>query len=322
MTWTRSLRVKKPGVLATVQDCGRRGAARFGVSPSGAADWFSARAANLLVGNDPCAPLVEITLTGAIFDSPCDARVAVTGAAAELTIDGRGADAWRSHDVQAGAVVAIGPAQRGARSYLAVDGGLEVPLVLGSASTDLGGAFGGFEGRALRAGDVLPLGDVDAATERDPGRIRPALGYAPESIPHWTSATVLRVLPGPHRERLAERALHELVRRSYTVSSRSTRQGLSLEGDALELDRPTDIVSAGACAGNVQITAAGLPIVLLAEHQTTGGYATVACVTSADMPRAGQLRPSDTVRFEFVTQTDASHALAAMGRLLGTALLL
>jgi antagonist of KipI len=319
VTWARTLRVETPSVLTTVQDCGRRGAAHFGVSPSGAADWYSARAANLLVANDPCAALVEITLTGAAFELRSHALIAVTGAAGPLTIDGRTASMWHAHDVPAGARIVVGAAVRGARSYLAVDGGLEVPLVLGSASTDLGGGFGGCNGRALRAGDVLPLGDV--VPELQLGRrkrvsVRQLLGYAPECIPHWTSATTLRVVPGPFRERLSERALRALERHLYLVSSRSTRQGLQFEGDALELEGPMGIVSAGACAGCVQITSAGLPVVLLAEHQTTGGYATVACVTTADLPRAGQLRAGDRVRFEFVTQSDAAHALASLKRLL------
>lgn len=323
MTWARALRVATPGVLTTVQDCGRRGAAHFGVSPSGAADWYSARAANLLVGNDPCAALVEITLTGATFEVRSAARIAVTGAAAPLSIDGRAVASWHAHDARAGALVAVGAAARGARSYLAIDGGLEVPLVLGSASTDLGGGFGGFEGRALRAGDTLPVGDVASRADDVAPRAQleeyqalPLLAYAPECIPHWTPSTTLRVLPGPYRAALPERARHALALNSYSVSSRSTRQGLQLDGEALDLDGPMDIVSAGACAGCVQITSAGLPVVLLAEHQTTGGYATVACVTTADLPRAGQLRAGDRVRFEFVTQADAAHALVSMKRLL------
>jgi antagonist of KipI len=317
-----TLRVKTPGVLATVQDCGRRGVAQFGVSPSGAADWYSARAANLLVENDPCAALAEVTLTGAAFELLGDARIAVTGAASPLTIDDRAAATWRTHDVRAGALIVIGPPQRGARSYLAIAGGLEVPLVLGSASTDLGGGFGGFNGRALRAGDVLPVADVElepADVELEPADVeleRSSRAYPPECIPHWTPSTTLRVLRGPYREKVPDAMIHELARHSYVVSSRSTRQGLQLDGDALELDQPMDIVSAGACAGCVQITGAGLPVVLLAEHQTTGGYATAACVASADLPRAGQLSAGDRVRFEFVTQADAAHALASLKRLL------
>jgi antagonist of KipI len=321
VSWARTLHVEKPGILSTVQDCGRRGVAHFGVSPSGAADWYSARAANLLVANDPCAALVEITLTGASFELRNDALIAVTGAAVPLTIDGQTVAGWHAHAVGAGARLVVGAATRGARSYLAVDGGLEVPLVLGSASTDLGGGFGGLDGRALRAGDTLPLGDV-APELRLEGRGRAStrpLAYPPECIPHWTSATTLRVVPGPFRERLSERAMQALALHSFVISSRSTRQGLQLEGDALELERPMDIVSAGACAGCVQITSAGLPVVLLAAHQTTGGYATVACVTTADLPRAGQLRAGDRVRFEFVTQADAAHALVSMKRLLAAA---
>jgi antagonist of KipI len=310
VTSARRVRVIAPGVLATVQDCGRREVAHLGVSPSGAADWYSARAANLLVENDPCSALVEITLTGAAFETQSAARVAITGASTPLTVDGRAAATWRSHTVPAGAHVVIGPAERGARSYLAARGGFKVPLVLGSASTDFGSGFGGFNGRALRAGDVLLLGDAAPAPERD-------LAYAAECIPHWTSSTTLRVVPGPYRCVLPEQALGALAQRTYAISSRSTRQGLQLEGDALELIGPTDIISAGACAGCVQITSAGLPVVLLAEHQTTGGYATVACVTRADLPRAGQLRAQDRVRFEFVTQADAAHALTSVRRLLG-----
>jgi antagonist of KipI len=319
MTLARSLRVDAASMLGTVQDCGRRGVAHLGVSPSGAADWYSSRAANLLVGNHPCAALVEITLTGAAFEARGDIRIALTGAAAPLTIDGKPAEAWRSHDVPAGAHVVIGPAERGARSYLAVAGGLDVPLVLGSASTDLGGGFGGFAGRALRAGDALPLFDdasLDSGETGTRAAARPPLAYPPECIPHWTSATTLRILPGPHARLLPEAAYETLLQQSYGVSSRSTRQGLQLDGVALELDRAMDVASAGVCAGCVQITSAGLPVVLLAEHQTTGGYATVACVTTADLPRAGQLRPGDRVRFEIVTQADAAYALVSMKRML------
>ena len=309
MMSTRSLHVHTPSMLATVQDCGRRGVAHLGVSPSGAADWFSARAANLLVGNDACAAVLEITLTGAVFEARDNIRISLTGASAPSSIDGREAATWRSHDVAAGARIAIGPAERGARSYLAAGGGMDVPLVLGSASTDLGGGFGGFEGRALRAGDMLPLLDVASGA-------RPPLAYPLECIPHWTPFSTLRILTGPHLGLLPQAAREALVAQTFTISSRSTRQGLQLDGERLPLDSPMDVISAGVCAGCVQITSAGVPVVLLAEHQTTGGYATVGCVTTADLPRAGQLRAGDQVRFELVTQTDAAYALVSLKRML------
>jgi len=316
----RALRVLAPGALSTVQDLGRRDVARFGVSPSGAADWYSASAANLLAGNSPNAALVETTLTGAEFELHADASIAVTGAVAALLIDGVPAARWQSHALRTGVKIEIGAAERGAHSYLAVDGGIEVPLVLGSASTDVGAGFGGYHGRPLRAGDVLNLaaGTPNANPNPLPAASTP-LAYQPETIQHWNPSTVLRVLPGPHRSALSDAAWHELFARSYGVSSRSTRQGLQLEGEPLPLDRPTDVISAGAYAGCVQITSAGLPVILLAEHQTTGGYATAACTIAADVPRAGQLRPGDRVRFTLVSRIDAVHALAGLHRMLASA---
>lgn len=316
MTSQRALRVLAPGALSTVQDLGRRDVARFGVSPSGAADWYSASAANLLVGNPTGAALIETTLTGAEFELQCDAAIAVTGAVASLLIDGVPAARWQAQEVRDGAKIEIGAAERGARSYLAVDGGIEVPLVLGSASTDLGAGFGGYRGRALRTGDIL---SVVARSLDPPSAASTPLCYAPETIPDWDPSTIVRVLPGPHRASLSDAAWHELFARSYGVSSRSTRQGLQLEGAPLALDRPTDVISAGAYAGCVQITSAGLPVMLLAEHQTTGGYATAACTIAADVPRAGQLRPGDRVRFTLVSRIDAVHALAALHRNLASA---
>jgi biotin-dependent carboxylase-like uncharacterized protein len=327
----RTLRVINPGLQSTVQDDGRRDVSRFGVSPSGAVDWFSARAANLLVGNATGAAVIETTLLGASFEISCDARIAITGAFAPMTIDGATARAWRSHDVRAGARISIGPAERGARSYVGIEGGIEVPLVLGSASTDLGAGFGGYQGRALRAGDLLNVGperSPEAGTDVEPERSlgvapsearRQHLAYPPKTIPSWDPSVTLRVLPGPHRSSLSERLWDELLVRSYGVSSRSTRQGVQLEGDAIGLERPTDVISAGAYAGCVQVTSAGLPVILLAEHQTTGGYATAACIIAADTPRAGQLRPGDAVRFVLVSQAEAVHALRALRRTLDSA---
>lgn len=320
-TPSRDLRVVSPGVLSTVQDCGRRGVARMGVTPSGAADQYSARAANRLVGNDECAATIEITLTGASFELLAATRCAVTGAAALIEIDGARVPTWHSQDVQPGARLTVGPATRGARSYLALNGGIAVSLVFGSAATDVGAGFGGFEGRALRAGDLLTLGpSTFAQTYSNPADSSAGpLAYPPESIPHWAPSATLRILAGPQRDMLSDHAFATFLKRTYNVSSRSTRQGVQLDGEPLDLDRPMDIASAGAVVGSVQLTSAGLPLLLLADHQTTGGYATIACVISADISRAAQLRPKDQVHFELVTQVDAVHAMQAAARMLTTA---
>jgi len=306
----RRLRVLAPGALSTVQDAGRRDVARFGVSPSGWCDWYSATAANMLVGNSDAA-VIETTLTGAQFKVHGAARIAVTGADATLMIDGVNALRWRSHDVADGAVIEIGNSDRGARSYLAIDGGIQVPLVLGSAATDTGAGFGGHQGRPLREGDSLPLHDpraLPSAPVAAAAANLPTLEYAPASIPAWGAEVILRILPGPHRTALSERAWEAFLGQAYGISSRSTRQGIQLEGDALPLERTTDIISAGAFAGCVQITNAGTPVVLLAEHQTTGGYATVACIIAADTPLAGQARPGDRIRFVVVSPVDGARA--------------
>jgi antagonist of KipI len=296
----RLVRIVKPGVLSTVQDRGRADVARFGVSPSGAADWYSARAANRLVGNDDCAALVELTMTDAIFETLADTIVAVTGADGLLSIAAGPSRRWSTHLAVGGSRIEIGAAQRGFRSYVAFAGGVKVPLVLGSAATDVGGGFGGLQGRALRAGDELqlapPHGDAVPYT------------YDDESIPAWPARTALRVLPGPHEGVLTAAARAALHATEYTVSSRSTRQGLQLDGAPLPGGAQTGVTSAGACAGCVQITSAGVPALLLAEHQTTGGYAAVACVIAADLPRAAQLQPGDRLHFELVSQVVAARA--------------
>lgn len=302
VTHDRTLRVVAPGVQATVQDFGRRDVARYGLSPSGAADWFSAAAANLLVGNASAAALIETTLTGASFEMRSAARIALTGARASLTIDDMLAAQWCAHDIRAGATIELSAAQAGARSYLAVDGGVVVPLVFDSAATDLGAALGGFGGRALRAGDEIVLG---APRARDTS----ALVSCQIEAPQWESAVTLRLLPGPHRASIAQTAWQTLFDRTWGVSSRSTRQGVQLDGEPLPLAGPTDVISAGAYAGCVQVTSAGIPVVLLTEHQTTGGYATVACTIAADVWRAGQLRPGDRVRFAQVSRVEAVRAL-------------
>ena len=265
-------------MLATVQDLGRRNVGHLGVSPSGAADWFSARAANRLVGNSDAAALIETTLTGATFVLHGDAWLAVTGADSPLHIGGQERAAWRAHRGRDGDRVAIGAAGRGARSYLAVDGGLIVPLVFGSASTDVTAGFGG---RILAPGDEIEIGKCAANEQR--ARIAPLARDAEDCLRcSWRSDSA---------------AVDALFANAYTVGARSSRQALVLEGGPAIVGVRSDMPSAGVCAGFVQITGDGTPIVLLCEHQTTGGYEIAAVVALADMPVAAQLRPGQHVSF-------------------------
>lgn len=298
-----ALEITEPGLQSSVQDLGRRHVACMGVSPSGCADWLSARAANRVVGNPPGVALIETTMTGFAFKALRTIRIAVTGARAQLMVSGGTRSLWRSHRVRAGAEVKLSAAERGLRSYIAIYGGIDVPVVLGSESTDINGRFGGLAGRSLARGDILCLGAAaDQLPEED-------FSIAPSAQPFWRQPATLRVLPGQHAKRFTREDLAFFQRQTYRVSPRSNRQGVRLDGLPLPSAHGYDAISVGVCAGCVQLASGGLPIILLAEHQTTGGYAVPLTVISADIPDAAQLRPGDQLRFQAVTQPEAAYAL-------------
>ncbi|MBZ5579384.1 MAG: biotin-dependent carboxyltransferase family protein [Acidobacteriia bacterium] len=283
----KALRVVRPGFQTTVQDLGRFGHAHQGVSASGAADALALRAGNLLVGNAENAAALEMTLVGGAFAFEADAVVAWTG-----SDFGAALPLWTAVEVKAGAVIRCGASQSGARAYLAVRGGIEVPQVLGSASSHL---LTGLGGRALRAGDVLPIGDAAVRRPRAEGARPPEF-----------SKDLLRVTAGPQAGWFTD----ELYRASYAVTEESNRMGLRLRGPAIP-SPPGHMLTEGVTLGAVQVPPGGQPIILFVEHQTTGGYPKPANVISADLGRVGQLRPRDEVRFERVTIEQALRLLQA-----------
>jgi len=302
MSLDAQIEILDGGLLSSVQDLGRFGYGAFGVSPSGATDWLSARSANRLLGNPPNAALIETTMTGLRLRARSATAIAVCGASAPLTVAGNKRPLWQSLRVHAGAEVVLAPAERGVRSYVAFFGGIDVQEVLGSASTDVAAGFGGI-GHALGRGDELALLATDALLPEEERAIPAA------ARPFWRQPATLRTLPGPHTARFTEDDVDQLCGRPYRVSARSNRQGLRLEGAPLRTERGFDVISAGVCAGCVQISSDGMPIVLLAEHQTTGGYAVPLVVIAADLPDAAQLRPGDELRFSRVTRAEADQAL-------------
>ena len=308
-----AIEILDPGLLATVQDVGRRNVAILGVAPSGAADWLSARAANRIVGNPHGAAVIETTMTGISFKALDALLIAVTGADAQLSIAGGKKSLWQSHRVRAGTEVKLSAAQRGLRSYIGFFGGIDVPVTLGSSSTDVAGGFGGL-GRALARGDTIKLNALEKEIPEDGRLIRAS------ARPYWRQPATLQVLAGPHASRFAPNDLDFLSAQSYRVSPRSNRQGVRLEGRSLAGDKGFDVISCGVSAGCVQVSSDGLPIILLAEHQTTGGYAVPFTVITADLPDAAQLRPGDEVRFARVTFAEASVALSEKMEALSEAL--
>lgn len=297
LAWTRRVQVLQPGPLATVQDLGRAGLAHLGVPASGAADTASLRLANYLVGNEPGDACVEVTLGRLALRFESDAVVAVTGAPAPVRVsatpgdrDERPATAFT---VPAGSVLRLGAPATGLRSYVAINGGIGVAPVLGSQSTD---SLSGLGPKPLRPGDWLPLSGP-RSRPKEPAAGRPR---AAERTPSGASPVELRAMAGPRDDWFAADALGALADGTYVVSPASNRTGLRLTGPALRRGRAGELLSEGVATGSLQVTHDGQPILLLADHPTTGGYPIIAVVVTADVGRAAQLRPGQQVRFEII----------------------
>jgi biotin-dependent carboxylase-like uncharacterized protein len=277
--------VLRAGALTTVQDGGRAGHAHLGVPAAGALDGPALRLANRLVGNDEAAAGLEITVTGCRLRFRRAVMVAVTGArAARLTVDGRSVDAGVPVPVPAGAVLDVGRATVGVRTYLAVAGGLDVPPVLGSRSTD---TLSGLGPPALRDGDVLPVGTPQGPPAPVSFTVPAPAGGAIE----------LRVLPGPRVDWFTAAARATFTSATYTVSPKSNRVAARLAGPRLTRAIDGELPSEGLVLGAVQVPAGGEPLVFLADHPTTGGYPVIGVVEPADLPLLAQSRPGTSVTF-------------------------
>jgi antagonist of KipI len=297
--------VRRPGLLSTVQDLGRWGYQALGVPVAGPMDSYSHRLANLIVGNAPAAAALEVTLIGPELEFSAPSLVAVCGAEFDVMVDGQLAVLGTSIAVPAGGRVTFGRRRAGARAYLAVAGGLQTPVLMGSRATHLVSAMGGIEGRALRAGDRLEYiahhGEI--AVRRAALPTLPSRGRA-----------LLRVVPGPQVEWFSADARSTLTSVSFRVSPRSNRMGYRLEGPPLARARGGEPISEPLAFGAIQVPSAGEPILLMADRQTAGGYPKIGCVIAADLPVAGQLAPGDSIEFSWCTRHEAAAALIARER--------
>jgi antagonist of KipI len=293
--------VIKPGMLTTVQDLGRSGYQGLGVPVSGPMDAYSHRLANQLLGNDPMAAALEITLLGPELLADGEMTCAVAGAEIEMTLDGAAVARHQPFPVPSGSRLRCGARGRGARVTLAVRGGFDVPATLGSRATHLVSRMGPFGGRALRTGDLLPV--------RPAGLSAAGSGGTPQPLALPEGGAHVRVVPAVHRERFTDDAWGLLVRARFMVSPHSNRMGYRLDGPVLGHVGAADILSEAMPIGALQVPASGQPILLMAERQTTGGYATIANVITADLPVAGQLAPGDWISFTPVTLDEAVAAL-------------
>ncbi|HEV8345548.1 MAG TPA: biotin-dependent carboxyltransferase family protein [Vicinamibacterales bacterium] len=304
-----NVRVIKPGLLTTIQDRGRWGLQSHGVPVAGPMDPVSHRLANALVGNDAGAATLEITLIGPELEFEGERVVAVAGAEFEMALDSRAVPMHAPFIVSAESRLRFGARRLGARAYLAIAGGLAIPPTFGSRSTHLISAMGGVEGRALKAGDRLPLGDTSRAR-------RSAAALSQPLVPLPDHHARLRVLPGPQAEYFTAGALDLLQSQPYVVGQNSDRMGFRLEGPRLTHARGADIISDATPLGVLQVPASGQPILLMADRQTSGGYPKIATLISADVSVAGQLGPGDTIAFTVCEPREAMAALIAQERAL------
>lgn len=302
------IEILSPGLQTTVQDLGRHGFGRFGVAPSGALDSFALRIANLLVDNPQDAACLETLLMGLRIKALADVTVAVTGADLQPRIDKRPLPMWRSHEIKKGEILSfLGPVS-GCRAYLAFcGGGIRVPVIMNSASTNLPSTFGGFRGRALQPGDVLAF---DLPPDGSQTVVR---ALDPEQVPVYPDKWSLRVIWGPQEGDFPQSERRIFINSNYTVSAESDRTGIRLDGPAIARreDIPASIISEGVISGSIQIPGDGKPIIILGET-VTGGYRKIATVISADLSLLGQIRPGDTVEFIPATLEEAGLALRQM----------
>jgi antagonist of KipI len=292
------IHIQSPGIFTTVQDLGRYGSGPLGVSPSGAADPIALRIGNLLVGNPENTAALEMTLLGGTFVFEEGGVVALAGSDFGGSVDGAPAPMYTALEIRSGQTLKTGATRNGARCYLCVAGGITVKPFLNSASTHILTGLGGFDGRALRKGDVLATGDW--ATKRA-GKHKIHIDILEKLAPR----KILRTTVALQTDWYSAESLRRFYEGRYTVTEESNRMGLRLQGPALETPHGGQMTSEGVSLGAIQTPASGQPIILFVEQQTTGGYPKIANIISADLPSVGQLRPRDEIHFELVTAETA-----------------
>jgi biotin-dependent carboxylase-like uncharacterized protein len=307
-----AIRVRQPGLLTTVQDTGRFGEYAIGMPPSGAMDVFSYQVGNYLVGNEDGAAGLEITYFGPELEFTEDAVIAITGAEMPPKMNGEEAATWEVLQVSSGDVLSFDYLKNGARSYLAIAGGIDVPVFLHSRSTYTLIGLGGHEGRALQEGDELEIGEASDTS----GRV--GMAIAQEQIPAYSKETELRVMIGLASYRLTEESMEEFLNTEWTVTPDADRVGYRYKGGELEFierEQPAgagadqaNVVDFGYPVGSIQVPGGVEPIVLMNDAVTGGGYATIGTVISVDRDKLAQTKTNDKTRFRSVDLEEALKA--------------
>jgi antagonist of KipI len=285
--------VLKPGLFTAVQDLGRFGYLKHGIPISGAMDTFSLIAANLLVENNPGDACLETTLIGPELQALSKIQIAITGGATAPKINGNQCHMWQTLEMQEGDVLSFGKMESGCRAYLSMRGGVDVPLILGSRSTYVRGSFGGLEGRHLRISDVIE------GFETLP--LKTGFFMPDKHVPQFLDEFMVHVILGPQNEMFTDKALETFLSSKYYVTPEADRMGYRLKGSALEHRGKAEIISDALLPGAIQVPKNGMPIIIMRDAQTTGGYPKIAVAITPDVCLLGQAKPSDVIRFEEVS---------------------
>ncbi|KKB37500.1 biotin-dependent carboxyltransferase family protein [Bacillus thermotolerans] len=312
-----SIRVNRPGLLASIQDLGRYGFQKYGVIVSGAMDAVSLRLANLLVGNEEGEAALEVTLMGTSLVLEEDALISITGGDLSAVIDGEAVPMWKPVYVKKGSVLQFKGCQSGCRAYVSVSGGFAVPEVMNSKSTYLRGEIGGYEGRALQAGDRLRLNEMPERAIplfQQLKRIGRSRSY---TATNWSinsarficlkKPSTVRVMRGAEFDRFNQLSQTQFFEQDFQITPKSDRMGYRMSGPGLELKEPFELVSEAVSHGTIQVPQDGNPIILLADRQTTGGYPRIAQVATVDLPIIAQLKPGEKIRFKEITLEEAEQ---------------
>lgn len=295
-----SIKILNPGLFTTIQDKGRWGYQKFGMSVAGVMDDFSTRIANMLVGNYEYEAVLETTLLGAEIIFNCDEVISITGSNMNPRLNGNPIPMWTSLFVKSGDKLSSSGAISGLRSYIAFSRGLDVPEIMGSKSTFTRGNLGGYEGRKLNAGDEINLGKKSLLKS---GTYLPT-----QYVPIYSRNNIIRVVLGPQDDYFDQKAIDTFLSSKYTITSEADRMGYRLDGPKINHIVGADIVSDGVVFGSIQVPGHGSPIIMMADRQTTGGYTKIATVITPDLCTLAQMSPGNTIDFELVT-VEESHRI-------------
>ena len=296
------IKIIDAGLLSSIQDQGRYGYQRYGVSTTGVMDEFASKVANRLLGNDDSEAVIETTMKGITFEITRDCIFAITGGNCETTLNGKVISLWRSHKGSAGDIIKMGMCRGGLRNYIAFAGGIDVPLVMNSRTTNLKAKIGGLNGRKLMVGDELKIGDKSISEI-------PLRKFNKNYIPTFPKESEIRVILGQQVDEFTDNGVKSFLDTVYSITNESDRMGMRLLGEAIEHKVSGDIISDGMTIGAVQVPGNGQPIIMMADRQTTGGYTKIANVITVDLPALAQAMPGTKIKFVEIRVKDAVELL-------------